>query len=121
MCRAFIWRVNGEFDGRHDLPKLIKQSQILPSREDALRASGANEERIQDVSLSLKAATNTVTRLWSNTFRFANDAKLRAELKSRGEYTGIKGDVLQANCRKLLNSALEIVETGEILWTLRKK
>ncbi|MCA9113135.1 MAG: HEPN domain-containing protein [Planctomycetaceae bacterium] len=37
ICRAFIWKVNGEFDGRHDLPKLMKQSRILQHREDTLR------------------------------------------------------------------------------------
>jgi hypothetical protein len=121
MCRAFIWRVNGEFDGRHDLQKLIKQSQLLQRREAVLRQSGAREETVSRAGLLLKAATNTISRLWSNQYRFANESKVRAELKARGAYTGIKGDVLKANCAKIIAAALEIVQTGEVLWTLSKK
>ncbi len=121
LCRAFVWQVNGDFDGRHDLQKLVKQSKILQLREDGLRSTGAHEEDVTRIAISLRAATNTVTRLWSNSYRFADESKVRSELNARGAYTGIKGDVLHANSRKLVDAALEIVETGVVFWTLRKK
>lgn len=121
MLRAFRWRKDRSFEGRHDLEDLLKASDLLGLNERHMRDRGIAEEEILAYSLELRAAMNDVVILWHNNLRFASEASLKAFLRRIERLHGIKGDPLKKNALDLLNAAQTVVDRGVALWTSRKK
>jgi hypothetical protein len=121
ILRAFRWRRDRSFEGRHDLEDLLKASALLRINEDHMRRKGISDDDILHYALSLRAAMNKVLALWHNNLRFASEASLRAFLHRIGRLQGIKGNALKRNALDLLNAAQTVVDRGVALWTSRKK
>lgn len=121
ILRAFRWRKDRSFEGRHDLEDLLKASALLRINEDYMRRRGVSEDEILDYVLSLRAAMNEVLALWHNNLRFASETSLRAFLHRIGRLQGIKGNPLKRSALDLLNAAQKVVDRGVALWTSRKK
>ena len=78
VLRAFRWRKDPSFSGRHDLMELFAASGILPTYETHMRARGADPGEIDQEALELHAAMQVMAVRWANSFRFASEARLRA-------------------------------------------
>ena len=121
LLRAFRWKKDRSFEGRHDLEDLLKASELLAINEERLRRKGESQEAIDEVSVTLRAAMNEVVVLWHNNLRFASEDSLRAFLKRIGRLRGAKGNAVRKNASDLLNAGQMVVDRGVALWTLRKK
>jgi hypothetical protein len=121
MLRAFRWAKEPTFEGRHDLLELFKASGLLQVHEERMVKKGASPEAAAEYALRLRAAMNTTVALWSNTFRFAPDDRVRARLKEMGHYHGVKGDVLKAKAKQLVEAAQFVVDRGVVLWNSKKR
>jgi hypothetical protein len=60
MLRAFRWKEDPSFEGRHDLRELLRASGILRVNDDFMRRKGKSDEEIQRVALEFRAAMNTI-------------------------------------------------------------
>ena len=121
ILRAFRWRKDATFDGRHDLLRLFKESGILRLDEELLESKGVDPIQLRTTVVAFRAAMNTVVLLWANDYRFASERQLRGRLINMGLHEGKKGDPLKANALSLLNAAQKIVDEGVVLWTSKKK
>lgn len=121
VLRAFRWKKDKSFEGRHDLQDLLKASALLRLNEEHMREKGISDEEILDYALDLRAAMNEVVALWHNNLRYASEASLRAFLHRIERLQGIKGDALKKNSLDLLQAAQTVVDRGVALWTSRKK
>lgn len=121
LLRAFrCWR-DPVFDSRHDLRLLFRESGIMRLHQDRLERRGLSLEEINDAIAEFAAANDVVVRLWRNDYRFAAEAHIRGWLNDIRAYHGIKGDVLKANARRMLDASETIVDAGVLLWTSKKK
>lgn len=121
ILRAFRWRKDQSFEGRHDLEDLLKASDLLGINDENMRGKGVPEDEIQEYAEGLRAAMNEVKALWHNNLRFASEARLRAFLNQVGRLRGIKGDAVKKNALDLLNAAQVIVQRGVALWIFERK
>jgi hypothetical protein len=121
ILRAFRWKKDKSFEGRHDLEDLFKASDFLRIHEDRARQRGIPEEEISQSTIAFRAAMNEVAVLWHNNLRFASEAGLRAFLYRAGRLQGIRGSALKKNSSDLLNAVQAIVDRGVALWTSKKK
>jgi hypothetical protein len=88
---------------------------------DLLRAKGLTEEQARNHFLELQASLNEVYNLWANDYRFASEARLRANLKQRKLDRGVKGDFVKAKTLSLLSSAQRFLDRGTFQWISSKK
>jgi HEPN domain-containing protein len=121
VLRAFRWRKDPSFEGRHDLAKLFKESGLSDLDEARMRARAVTADEVLKAAVARQAAVDTVAKLWSNNYRFASEARVRAHLKSLGLYRGVRGDVLKVRARDLLTAAQHIIDKGVALWAYQKK
>ncbi len=121
MLRAFRWRKDQSFEGRHDLEDLLKSSNFLSINEELTRNQGVTQFEIEEISIALRSAMNEVVALWHNNLRFAPEASLRAFLNRSGRLKGIKGNSLKKNSADLVNAAQMVVDRGVVLCISRKK
>jgi HEPN domain-containing protein/stress-induced morphogen len=110
MLRAYRWRKETSFEGRHALLKLLKDSGLLSISDRAMREKGYNELEVMGVSAGLRAAVSDVATLWTNNLRFASEARLKAFIVSINRHLGKKGDPCKASALDLVNAAQKIVE-----------
>jgi len=103
VLRAYAKEENDEFDGRHDLLRLLKAATL---------EQFVGEKQRQSIS----AALGEVWARWKNNYRYAPDPRLRAEVKRLQLDRGIKGDALKENARVSLENALVIVNKGTFQW-----
>ena len=108
LLRAFITRSTREFDARHDLQELFKQTGM----EDLIPL-----KRKRDAGAWL----GTIWARWKNNYRYVPDDRLRAEFKRLRHDRGIAGDFLKENSRQVINSAYELRTIGELQWRRLKK
>lgn len=104
IFRAYLVKLNPEFDSRHDLKALATDSRFADSIPDRLQEEFA-------ANLGMIAAR------WSNNHRFRSDDACLKYLNRAGLYRGVKGDVLKENTRKAINAAIAIVFLGDRRWT----
>jgi hypothetical protein len=116
MLRAFKLMRDPNFDEKHDLTRLFKASGMLDVRPEVLQAKGFSEEEVEAYLRDLLAAITDISDLWANDYRFASEERLRAHLKFRKLYRGMKGDILKVNAQSLLNSAEDFVTKGVFQW-----
>jgi HEPN domain-containing protein len=117
LLRAFRWKEDRTFEGRHDLEILLQGSRLLQIDDESRRRRGRSEEAIEVSGRELRANMNEVIVLWHNNLRFASEARLRAFLKGIDRVQGIKGDARKKNARDLLNAAQAVINRGMVLWT----
>ena len=56
--------------------------------------------------------------LWSNDYRYASEDRLRTHLKKDIRLrSGIKGDILKAQARRLIAAARKFIDKGSLRWT----
>jgi len=109
ILRAYITRENPEFDEKHDLVKLYNASQI----EKYI----TNPKSRRKINVCL----GNVWDRWKNSYRYADDDRLRSEFKRLKFYVGVQGDLLKFNSSLCVDSALEIQTIGELRWNSKKK
>src|ERR1700730_7441413 len=105
LLRANMMRRKPEFESRHDLLLLFKESGMLDIDTDGQRAKGLTDEQIEEHRGILRSSVNQVFVLWRNDYRFASEARLRAHLKKMKLYHRTKGDLVKAWAYDLVNSA----------------
>jgi len=76
LLRAFRWKVDASFEGRHDLSELLRASRLLRFDDDCVRRKGASEKSIHESAVNLRGAINEVVVLWHNNLRFTSEASL---------------------------------------------
>lgn len=103
MLRAYRYRIDPNFDARHDVERLFKLAKF----NDLVPAA--------DIG-ALSAALGDVLAYWSNDHRFLSLAALQKRWADRGLYRGIKGSVVKELVRRTLNAAERIVATGAARW-----
>ena len=116
LLRAYMVRRKREFESRHDLLLLFKESGILNVDPDKLKARGLTDEQIQEHQKILKSSVNVVFILWRNNYRFASEARLLAHLKKMKLYQRKKGDLLKAKAYDLLKAAQGFIDRGVLQW-----
>ncbi len=116
LLRAFKGRRDMAFDDRHDLLRLFGASGMLRVDRDKLSKAGWSDAQIEEHLRTLRAAVNDIYRLWSNSYRFSSEERLRSHLKKVTSYRKIKGDYLRVQARTLLNSAQRFIEKGVVQW-----
>ena len=116
LLRSFKGRRDPTFDERHDLLRLFAASGMLRVHRDKLEAKGWTESQIDSHLQTLRLAVNEIFRLWSNSYRFASERRLRAHLKKLTGYRKIKGDYLKEQALRFLNSAQKFIDKGVLQW-----
>ena len=121
LLRAFRWKDDKSFEGRHDLNDLLKGSGVLRVNDNYMRRKGKNEDEIRESTLGFREAMNEVVILWHNNLRFASEARLKAHLTRINKVQGIRGDPLRKNASDLIDAAQFVVNRGMVLWDSRTK
>jgi HEPN domain-containing protein len=103
LLRAYRFRVDPQFDERHDLYELFRAAQF-----DRI----ISEERRPEIVASL----TEVARRWNNDFRFRSEASVRSYLKASRLDRGIRGNFLKESSRIIVRAALQIVDLGVSQW-----
>ena len=92
-----------EFDSRHDLRALLKESGYLASLHPV---------QAQRVA----AAAGALWARWRNTHRYFSAARLKRFLVDGQLHRRVKGDPVKENTRIAVNSALTILGEGVPTW-----
>jgi HEPN domain-containing protein len=121
MLRAFRWRKDTSFEGRHDLDELFRAGGFLQIHEERARKRRTSEEEIARSASGILNAIREVGALWHNNLRFASEDSLRAHLNRLGRVRGIRGDPLKKNSADLLAAAQITVNEGVRSWSSRRK
>ena len=116
MLRAYKGRRHSIFDEKHDLLRLFAASGMLLVDPAKLRSKNWTNAKIERHIHTLRAAVNEIVRLWSNSYRFASEERLRAHLKKATRYRKIKGDYLKEQAREFLNSVQTFIDLGVVQW-----
>jgi HEPN domain-containing protein len=121
LLRAFYWRRNPSFDARHDLLRLFKESGIMEAEQHRLERRDLDLAVVRQAMVDLFGARDTLIRLWSNNYRFAAEAQLRARLRALGEPQTKRGNPVKPSALALYNAAKRMINKGTVLWTSVKK
>ncbi len=121
LLRAFRWKQDKHFEGRHDLDNLLKASGILRVGEEHMRNLGKDEEDVRKSSVEFRGAMNDIVTLWHNNYRFASEERLKAHLTKIRRVQRTKGNPLKKNAADLINAAQLVVNRGIVLWKSQKK
>lgn len=103
ILRAFASDEDDEFEGRHDLRRLMKVTTLE-------RFVGEKQRQ------AISAALGDVWARWKNNYRYVADSRLRSEIKRLQLDRGIKGDALKENARVALENAYTLVNKGTFQW-----
>lgn len=90
---------SAEFDSRHDLPALLRESRLLE------RLPVRHVDRIADALVVLWAR-------WRNTHRYFSAERMKRFLVDHRLHRGFRGDPLKENARRGVQSAVIIVTQG---------
>jgi HEPN domain-containing protein len=121
LLRAFYWRKRPEFDARHDLLRLFKDSGFIEAEQMRLARRGLAQPEIQKAMVELLGARDTVIRLWSNDYRFAPESQMRSRLRALGVQQSKSGNQVKPGAVALYNAAKMVIDKGIVLWTFAKK
>ncbi len=121
MLRAFRWKDDPTFDGRHDLNDLLDASRFMTQHNQLLCRTELDAERSEALSMRMKAALSAIVKVWRNNLRYASEAKLRRYFFETGQLAGIKGDGTRFNAVGLLEAAQFIVNQGSLKWLLSQR
>jgi len=103
LLLAYKTRENSEFESRHDLGNLLKESGVAGfiSQKDKRK---------------LPALLGEVWSRWKNNYRFASRDRLTSEFKRLKLDRGIKGEILKPNSYIVISNAVEIISLGVKQW-----
>lgn len=122
LLRAFKGLRNESFDEKHDLRKLLQASRLLHFQGEEFSPPSISADELHQYQKEMQAAVSTVFFHWANDFRYATEDRLRAHLKKEALFRhGLKGDILKAVCRKVLDAAEKFMARGSLLWMRLKK
>ena len=121
LLRAFRWKKDSSFEGRHDLFVLVEASGLFKIDDEHMRSLGVSEEEIGRAGREVRKAMQEVAGLWHNNLRFASEAALKLHLVKIRRVQGIKGDPLKKNTQDIIEAAQTIMDRGAILWNSQKK
>ncbi len=107
LLLAYKIRRNPEFESRHDLRSLLRESGMT----DFIRPGERRKLSVQ---------IGNVWARWKNNYRFASYDRLTSEFRILELHKGIKGDILKPNSEIIINSAAEIIISGVRRWTSKK-
>jgi hypothetical protein len=107
LLLAYKTRQNPEFESRHDLRKLLKESGM------------ADFIRHKDL-IRLPALLGEVWSRWKNNYRFASCDRLASEFRRLKIDRGIRGDILKPNSDAAVRNALEIINLRVRRWNSEK-
>ncbi len=116
LLRAYMVKRKREFESRHDLLLLFKESGILDPSPDRLKARGLTDSQVLEHEKTMWSSVNEVFLLWRNNYRFASEERLLAHLKKMKLYHRAKGGVLKARAADLLEAAERFVAKGLLQW-----
>lgn len=116
LLRAFLVKRKREFESRHDLLLLFKESGILDVDPGKLKAQGLTDEQILGHQKVLRSSVNDVVILWRNNYRFASEARILGHLKRMKLYQRAKGGLLKAKAYDLLKAAQRVLDKGVLQW-----
>jgi hypothetical protein len=104
---AYKTRENAEFESRHDLASLLRESGIAGfiHRRDRTK---------------LLVMLGEVWSRWKNNYRFASQERLLSEFKRLKLDKGFKEDILKPNSDMIISNAFEIIRMGIRQWTSKK-
>ena len=104
---AYKTRKNAEFESRHDLVGLLRESGIADfiHRRDKVK---------------LAVMLGEVWSRWKNNYRFASQGRLVSEFKRLKLDKGLKGDILKPNSDIIISNAMEIIKMGVRRWTSKR-
>lgn len=103
ILRAYRWRRDSAWDGRHVLPRLYKESGF-----DHFVASGQIDVMATNMTV--------VTTRWSNSHRYASRAKLLRHLNDVEATVNVRGDKLKKNSAEMYDAAVYVVQLGMRKW-----
>ncbi|HQU45760.1 MAG TPA: HEPN domain-containing protein, partial [Pirellulales bacterium] len=108
MLRAFRWKKDQSFEGRHDLLRLFRESGLLQLNEEHLRAKGLSSDMVLQQVARFQGLMNHVVLVWTNDLRYAPEALVRSRIVRMRLYERRKGDVLKSTSLQLQNAAQEL-------------
>lgn len=103
LLRAFIVRKEPVLEAAHNLPQLLRTSQL----NHQISPAESEEIHIALIALALR---------WKNDLRYTSNQRLRRRLKKQKLDRGIRGDFLKGNCRIALDMASTIMRIGVKAW-----
>lgn len=121
MLRAFRWKKDQSFEGRHNLLRLFRESGLLQLNEEHLQSKVLSSEMILQQVARFQGLMNHVVLLWSNDLRYAPETLARSRVVKMRLYERRKGNILKDASLRLQNAAQEIITRGAFLWTWSKK
>ena len=107
LLLAYRTRENPEFESRHDLRRLLKESGM------------ADFIRHKDL-IRLPALLGEVWSRWKNNYRFASCGRLTSEFRKLKLGRGIRGEILKPNSEMAIRNAIEIINLGVKRWNSEK-
>jgi len=116
MLRAYLLKKNREFESRHDVGLLLKESGMLDVDPDRLKEKGLSAKGIEHHLDTIQKKVNEVVVLWHNNYRYASEARLLAHLKRMKLYKNSKKDLLKAKALQLLTAAQLFIDKGVFQW-----
>lgn len=108
ILRAYRFRLNPQFEGRHDLRRLAEESRFLTFVPEALRGTA-------------RAALGDLATRWSNDHRYRSSDALRQFLNAAGLFrlTGgrtVRGNVVRYNAEIVIDAMEMLVTIGDRRW-----
>jgi HEPN domain-containing protein len=118
MLRAYIVRRKGraQLETGHNISLLLTESGLKAVALEDKQEQGASSAVVAGYNREFDDRSSTVGVSWSNDYRYASEARLRAHLRKIGLVRKVKGDVLKANANRLILAASWVVQEGERLW-----
>ena len=112
LFRAMILERARELDTGHDIKLLYDRSRMKERLLQAQEDRGTPDRLLTQYSRQLESAVVEICLLWANSYRYASEDRLRRDLRKRRLWAGVRGDILKANCLRLLTAAELIVKEG---------
>ena len=101
ILRAYQYRINPVFSGRHDLQALYREAGF---------ASLVDPEEEHEITV----AFTEVLRRWSNSHRYRSEAALRLFLRRAN--LGQSGKFVRESSRRIVGAAIVLVDQGVLKW-----
>lgn len=103
LLRAYLLRISPEFDSRHDLYQLARESRFF----DLVPSELQREYGRKFTMLNLR---------WRSNHRYATEEQWRKYLSGLKADFSMKGERAKNNSRTVLNIAYDIVSLGDNKW-----
>ena len=103
ILRAYQYRLNPVFSGRHDLQALYRDAQF------ASIVAPAEEQKVTSALIE-------VVRRWSNSHRYRSEWALRVFLRRAN--LGQTGKFVRESSRRIVDAAIVMVDQGVLKWNV---